>query len=100
MSNMYGYPNIANYNPNLMQQNINEIWCVAGEKIEFIALIIAVCIMFIITLLNNKYDILNKIFKMNIVIRWGLYYLIIFSIIIFGIYGIDTANTEFIYFKF
>ena len=85
---------------NFSIQNVNEIWNFAGEKFEFLALVIAILLMFFINLINSKSDILSKIFKMNIVIRWILYYIIIFSIIIFGIYGIDTANTEFIYFQF
>ena len=57
--------------------------------------------MFIVGLLQEKgYSIREKISKQNIVFRWTLYYGIIFSIIIFGIYGKGYSASNFIYGQF
>ena len=67
---------------------------------DLIVLIISLIVMFIVGLLARKKDVREKIFEQNIVFRWGLIYILIFSIIIFGCYGAGYNPTEFIYKQF
>ncbi len=68
---------------------------------EFVILIISVVIMLIVDFLQEKnYHIREEIEKKNIFIRWAIYYMGIFSIIVFGIYGKDYNPSSFIYGQF
>lgn len=68
---------------------------------DFIIVVIGVVIMFVVSLLQEKgVNIREKISKQNIVFRWILYYGIIFTIIIFGIYGAGYDASSFIYGQF
>ena len=68
---------------------------------DFVVLVIGVVIMFIVSFLQEKgYNLREKISKQNLIFRWLLYYLIIFAIIIFGIYGMGYAASDFIYGQF
>lgn len=68
---------------------------------DFIVLIIGMIIMFVVSLLQEKeYNIRKTISKQNIPFRWCLYYMIIFAIILFGIYGPGYNVSDFIYGQF
>ena len=68
---------------------------------DFIVLIIGMIIMFVVSLLQEKgYNIRETISKQNIPFRWCLYYMIIFAIILFGIYGPGYNVSDFIYGQF
>lgn len=68
---------------------------------DFNILVICTIIMIGISILQEKgYNIREKISKQNLPFRWMLYYLIIFAIIIFGIYGPGYVASDFIYGQF
>ena len=68
---------------------------------DFVVIGIGVLIMLIVGILQEKGIVLReKISKKNIIIRWILYYGIMFSILIFGIYGKGYVATNFIYGQF
>lgn len=68
---------------------------------DFVVIGISVIILLIVGILQEKgICIREKISKKNVVIRWILYYGIIFVIAIFGIYGPGYAATNFIYGQF
>ena len=57
--------------------------------------------MLIVDFLQKKnYHVREEIGKRNVLIRWTIYYVGIFSIIIFGIYGKDYNPSSFIYGQF
>ncbi|MBQ2946743.1 MAG: MBOAT family protein [Bacilli bacterium] len=58
-----------------------------------------VCLM-IYEIFNHKFDIIKFINKRNIIVRWILYFIIIYIILIFGIYGPGYDASQFIYFQF
>ena len=61
-------------------------------------LIVAVVVLFFVDLLQeNGYHLREKIAEQNLVFRWMLYLIAIFSILIFGIYGVEYNQTDFIY---
>ncbi len=66
---------------------------------EFDFAIIAIIALLIFDYIHRKYNALKLLNKMNFVIRSLSYVIIIFIIVIFGIYGDDSVS-EFIYFQF
>ena len=78
-----------------------QLFNIGFKTSDFIVLAIGVIIMFIVSLLQEKnYNIREKISKQNIIFRWILYYGILFSIILFGIYGRGYSASSFIYGQF
>ena len=68
---------------------------------DFIIVAIFTVVVFIISVMHEKdISIRKEISKKNIVIRWTFYYLIIFSIIIFGAYGLNYEVVQPMYANF
>ena len=68
---------------------------------DFIIILVSIIIMFVISYIQESgHAIREDISKQNLPFRWILYYGIIFSIIIFGIYGQGYNVSDFIYGQF
>lgn len=67
---------------------------------NFILLFITIILLIIYELMSNKINLVNAINSKPLLIRWGIYVILIFSIIIFGIYGPGYDASQFIYFQF
>lgn len=77
------------------------IFSIGFQPSDCIILCIGVLIMLVVSIFQEKgYKIREEIAKQNLVFRWVLYYGIIFSIIIFGIYGEGYNISNFIYGQF
>ena len=64
-------------------------------------LIIGIIILFVFDILKyNKINLVEKVLKIILPIRWLIYFAFIFAIIIFGVYGPDFSESAFIYFQF
>lgn len=82
----------------LFDGTLFKIGCVPQD---FIILAIGVLIILVVGILQEKgYHIREKIEEQNLPFRWLLYYGIIFSIMILGIYGPGYAASDFIYGQF
>ncbi|WP_417364405.1 hypothetical protein, partial [Galbibacter sp.] len=68
-------------------------------KHEFILAIVVIGLLLIFDAIHRKYNSLRILNKTNVIIRCAVYTVIIYSIVIFGIYGNDSVS-EFIYFQF
>ncbi len=66
---------------------------------EFDLAIISVILLLIFDAIHRKYNALSLLNKTNVFIRCSVYTIIIYSIVVFGIYGNDSVS-EFIYFQF
>lgn len=78
-----------------------ELLSLGLDKYDYLVIIIALLIIFIISLLKElNVDIREKIASKNIILRWTIYYLLIMSIIIFGAYGTGYLPVEPIYADF
>ena len=64
---------------------------------DFAVLIVSLIILFVMQLLARKRDVREKLLEQNIIFRWGILYILIFTIIIFGCYGAGYDATAFIY---
>ncbi len=68
---------------------------------DILVLIVACIILFVVSFMQEKdIDIREKIKNENLLFRWFIYFFIIFSIIIFGIYGPGYDASSFIYASF
>ena len=68
---------------------------------DCVILVLALSVVFAISFLKEKnINVREKISQKNIIIRWSLYYILIFSIIIFGAYGSGYQPVEPIYADF
>lgn len=68
---------------------------------DFIIIAITVLVIFVISVLKEReINIRESISKKNIVIRWGLYYALIISIIVFGSYGLGIVPLDPMYANF
>lgn len=71
------------------------------DILDYIVLLVALIIVFIISFCKEKnINIRENISKKNIFIRWTIFYILIFSIIIFGAYGSFYQPVEAIYADF
>ncbi len=68
---------------------------------EFWLVIVSIALLFGVSLLKEKgIQIRESIAGKNIVLRWSIYYLALFSIIILGMYGPGYSASNFIYMQF
>lgn len=71
------------------------------DRMDLYLLFLSIGILFAIDLLQEKgYHLREKISKQKLVFRWAIYLVAIFSILIFGIYGLGFDSNSFIYMGF
>lgn len=69
------------------------------SKPEFLAGILSIVLLLLFELFQKKYKPVAVLRKQYLLVRWFVYITIVFTIIVFGVYGGDTPK-EFIYFQF
>lgn len=79
---------------------VNDVSLFGTSIFELIILCINIGIIFILEVIGLKFDIKKWFYNRNIVFRYIIYYVILFTIIILGIYGPGFDSQEFIYFQF
>ncbi len=84
------------YNPWILFDN-NSIYKAGLDLLDFRVLILSLIVLFIVEKLSRTGSVREKLFKQNIVFRWGIIYALIFGIVIFGCYGVGYDPAEFIY---
>lgn len=68
------------------------------DILDYIVLILALLLVFVVSIYKEKnINIREKISNQNIFVRWAIYYLLIFAIIILGAYGSNYSPVEAIY---
>lgn len=70
------------------------------DKADFKLSIFLIIILVVIEYLNKKDNIKIKLKNEPLITRWGIYYILIFVIIIFGFYGGKYDASKFIYLQF
>lgn len=74
---------------------------VALSRPEFAVLVISLVVVLIVDILRYRgVNIQGWVERQHILFRWLLYYAVLFSIIIFGVYGSEYAASAFVYFQF
>ena len=79
---------------------LNIIQNIGLDFYDLAILIVSLLILFIVQFLARKRDVREKLLEQNIVFKWGILYILIFFIIIFGCYGVGYDATAFIYRQF
>jgi hypothetical protein len=69
------------------------------QKSELVVSFIAVLLLAVYELIQEKLSVGAVLRRRPVVIRWAVYMAVIAVIILFGVYG-DANSTQFIYFKF
>lgn len=68
---------------------------------EFLIALISITVLFIVSIMHYKELALRQwVRQQTIGIRWLIYYTAIFIILLWGIYGMDYQQSQFIYFQF
>ena len=71
------------------------------DYLDFVIAGAILIIIFIISVLNEKgIEVRETLAKKNIFLRWGVYYILILIIVIFGAYGIGYAPVDPLYAQF
>ncbi|MBO5068959.1 MAG: MBOAT family protein [Roseburia sp.] len=76
-----------------------DVWSLGMGKQDFIFSIVLIIGWFVIEAVQGKVYLRTWLQERCLPIRWGIYLLIMFTCIMFGIYG-DLAASSFIYFQF
>ena len=66
---------------------------------EFKIIVISIILLFIFERIHFKFNLISLLNKQGVIFRCFCYLIIVFSIVIFGIYG-DRDIQDFIYFQF
>lgn len=84
--------------PTLVNENV--IATLPLEAADFVVLLLSVTVLLIVDLLKDKIHFRTVFLRQNLVFRFVVYYVIIWVIAIFGIYGPEYNASTFIYFQF
>ena len=76
------------------------LYTIGLNRPEFLIALLAICIVWRISVLQDSISIRQKISECNFIFRWVIYYIAIFIIIIFGEYGLGYNSADFIYMQF
>ena len=87
------------WNPWIILDN-SSIYYAGLDVYDFSVLIISLIALFVVERLSTKGNVREKLFKQNIVFRWIVIYGLVFSIIVFGCYGVGYDPASFIYKRF
>lgn len=72
---------------------------ILSEK-DFYVMLVSIIVLMLVDYLKKSMDLKAVLARQNIWFRWLVYYVLIFTILIFGIYGPDYDASTFIYFQF
>lgn len=90
------------YTAMLSKWNLHILWdgSLLNMGLDIPDILVLVCawlILVIVSILQQKEGLRNRIVRRNIVVRWIIWYALLFSVILFGYYGPDYSAAEFIY---
>lgn len=67
------------------------------DRIEFIIAILMLMVLCGVSILQQKRSVREYIAGKNIFLRWGIWYALLFVVILWGYYGPGYSVSEFIY---
>ena len=67
------------------------------DRPDFILSMVCILILWLVSIHQEKEQVRESLLKCNIVFRWAVWYILLFSIVIFGIYGPGYGATSFVY---
>lgn len=80
---------------------VSSLFHMGLNTVNMIVLLAGLIVLLTVDVLHEKnISVFNFVYKKPVWLRWILYALLIWSCIMFGIYGIDYTSSQFIYFQF
>lgn len=70
------------------------------DEKNFHLAIFSIILLLMFDYYNAKQDVRERLGSCHVIFRWSVYYILIFSIIIFGVYGLGYDASQFIYLQF
>ena len=67
------------------------------EQIEVFIVAVALLLLYLVSLLQQKGSVRERIARMPLPVRWMIWYALLFGVILFGCYGPGYSASEFIY---
>ncbi len=80
--------------------NFEALGNIGIDLLDVGVLIISLIVLFVVELIARKGDVREKLFQQNLLFRWGIIYILVFGVIIFGCYGAGYDAASFIYKQF
>lgn len=84
----------------LNPESVLGINTLALDEKDFLVLVVAILVLAVVDALKGKVHFRDWLLRQNLVFRFVAYYAIIFTVVIFGIYGPGFDAASFIYFQF
>lgn len=78
----------------------NQLQTLLGDGKDLFVLFIATFLLLLVSLMQEKISIREKLAEQNLYFRWSVYLLLVFSVIIFGVYGEQFNAADFLYMQF
>lgn len=69
-------------------------------RADFMVLLIFLTVLLFVDYFRIRVDLKAVLARQNLWFRWLVYYALIFSVLIFGVYGPEYTASQFIYFQF
>ena len=88
------------FNNNVYELLLGGIYNLGLDNGDIIISILGIFLLFIMSLLKQKYNIREGISKQHIVVRYFIWIILILFILVFGYYGTGYDSSSFIYQKF
>lgn len=76
------------------------MWSIGLSAADYIVIFAGVVIMFVVSLLERKCPVRDRLAKKNYIIRYTVFLVIFLLIAVFGIYGTGYESSQFIYNQF
>jgi len=70
------------------------------DLVNIYTLVGAILVLFLVSIWSSKKQVIEQIESKNLFIRWPIYLVLLFAVLIFGIYGPEFSASQFIYFQF
>ncbi len=91
--------NMFKWNPWILI-NHSDLYTLGLDMYDFHILNLSIVVLLVVELLKVKNNVRDKLFEQNLLFRWGIIFILLFAVIIFGCYGPGYDTTRFIYKQF
>lgn len=78
----------------------DELFALGLSWKQMMVALIAIVVMIVISMMQRRFSVREKLSKQNLWFRWGIYIISIFVIAILGVYGPGYSGQQFIYMQF
>ena len=80
--------------------NVELVKSIGLDLGDYVAILLSIIVLFIVSLLSRKKDLIKEILNKKLIIRWAIIYCLILSVIFMGEYGVGYNPAAFIYGEF